>query len=221
VFPLASSDSDSYSINIPIKNKYSHAVMITAKVDAQSASIMPLQATKQNIATILQQLQNRPYGWGGSFFFNDCSQELKSLFTPFGIWMPRNTAEQANMSGTIDLSDKSMDERISLLKSTGHPLMTMVYIGGHVMLYLGTQDNVALTYQSVWGLSPPSRDRRYVIGQSLFFPLLEVYPEYPDVVSLASKTYFKLINLDNLNTGTTSPQAYSRKFKIFAPAEPL
>ena len=29
-----------------------------------------------------------PYGWGGMYFYNNCSAELKSLFTPFGFGYP-------------------------------------------------------------------------------------------------------------------------------------
>lgn len=90
----------------------------------------------------------------------------------------------------MDLSTNSVDERISILKSQGHPLMTLIYIGGHVMLYLGNnqlnnQELAAMTYQNVWGLSPESKDKRYVIGQSYFFRFLNIilkiqrYPHWP------------------------------------------
>lgn len=76
---------------------------------------------------------------GSAFFFNDCSQELKSIFTPFGIWLPRNSGQQAQLDSTLDLSKHNLDERLSLLKEKGHPLMTIIYIRGHVMLYLGNK----------------------------------------------------------------------------------
>ena len=155
---------------------------------------MPLTASRQNLVKIINQLKNRPYGWGGAFFFNDCSQEIKSIFTPFGIWLPRNSAQQARMSSTLDLSKNNVDERIKLLKEKGRPLMTIIYIGGHVMLYIGNNKDV-VTYQNLWGLSPENHNKRYVIGQSLFFPLLKYYPENPEVSSLASKTTFKLVFL--------------------------
>ncbi|QMT60261.1 NlpC/P60 family protein [Legionella sp. PC997] len=168
------------------------------------------------MSRILEQLQNRPYGWGGAFFFNDCSQELKSIFTPFGIWLPRNSAQQAKISSGIDLTKNTVDERISTLKTQGHPLMTLVYIGGHVMLYLGNKsinhEVAAMTYQNIWGLSPESRDKRYVIGQALFFPLLKYYPENPDISSLANKSFFKMIHLDELSTKDITPEVFSRSF---------
>ncbi len=178
---------------------------------------MPLTASPKNLVKIINQLKNRPYGWGDAFFFNDCSQEMKSLFTPFGIWLPRNSAQQAKLSSTLDLSKNNIDERINLLKEKGHPLMTIIYIGGHVMLYIGNKDinnnrAAAITYQNMWGMYPENRDKRYVIGQSLFFPLLKHYPEKPDASSPAGKPNFKLIYLDELNVKADSPHGFASRF---------
>jgi hypothetical protein len=217
VFPYAQEDEVGTFILIPAKNEHHQAIVTMGLVSKRAAGLMPLKASKKNIAKIIRQLQNRPYGWGGTFFFNDCSQEIKSIFTPFGIWLPRNSAQQAQLNSVLDLSKNNMDERISGLKEKGHPLMTVIYIGGHVMLYIGNkkmddQQLVPMTYQNVWGLAPESRDKRYVIGQSLFFPLLKYYPENPDVSSLANKTYFKLVYLDELSSNKISPQSFAKQF---------
>ncbi|MDR3502415.1 MAG: SH3 domain-containing protein [Legionella sp.] len=217
VFPMIEQNSQHTAILIPIKNQHNQAMIKTGLINTTASSIMPLTATPQNLVKIINQLKNRPYGWGGAFFFNDCSQEIKSIFTPFGIWLPRNSAQQARLSATLDLSKNTVDERISLLKEKGHPLMTIIYINGHVMLYVGTKDindnkAAAITYQNVWGLSPDSHDKRYIIGQSLFFPLFKQYPETPDASSLASKSSFKLIYLDEFNLKANSPQGFASSF---------
>lgn len=217
VFPLVSSDEMNTEILIPIKNQHDEAVIKIGLVNKKHVALMPLVASKKNMVQLIKQLQNRPYGWGGAFFFNDCSQEMKSLFTPLGIWLPRNSAQQAQFKSTVDLSKNTAKERINLLKEQGHPLMTLIYIGGHVMLYVGnkTMDNKdveAVTYQNVWGLSPLSKDKRYVIGQSLFLPLLNAYPEHPEVNSLANKAYFKLVYLDALDAESASPEAFLTLF---------
>lgn len=211
VLPLVEQNEHSKTILVPLKNQSQQAVMATGIVESHAAQLMPVPATKQHIAALIQQLQNRPYGWGGAFFFNDCSQELKSLFTPFGIWLPRNSSQQAQYT-SLDLSSQTMDERLKTLSTKGHPLMTIIYIKGHVMLYLGSKHNeqnelIPITYQNIWGLSPASKDRRYVIGQSVLFPLLASYPEHPDAQSSANAGYFKLIHLDELpSKGMSQPQ---------------
>ena len=217
VFPLVEQGEHTTTILIPIKNEHHQAVITIGMVNTRAASLMPLAASKKNIVNIIEQLQNRPYGWGGAFFFNDCSQEIKSIFTPLGIWLPRHSSYQAQVGATLDLSKNSVDERLHELKEKGHPLLTLISTPGHVMLYVGNKNTSkneveAITYQNVWGLSTANNDKRYVIGQSIFFPLLPSYQEHPDVNSQANKLGFKLTYLDALDTTGMSPQAFARHF---------
>lgn len=213
VFPLVRKEQHHTFIWIPVKNEHQQAMMRVGVINTEAASLMPLVASKKNMAKLIKELQNRPYGWGGAFFFNDCSQEMKSIFTPFGIWLPRNSAQQAQLNSTLDLSSNTLDERIELLKTKGHPLMTLIYIEGHVMLYVGTHGGDAMTYQNLWGLAPANRDKRYVVGQAIFLPLLKHYPENADISSPASKATFKLVYLDELNAKLT-PQAFAASFSV-------
>ena len=85
------------------------------------------------------------------------------------------------------------------------------------MLYIGNKGidqhtGAAMTYQNVWGMSPASHDKRYVIGQSLFFPLLKNDPDHSDISSLAGKSDFKLIYLDELNVKADSPSSFANRF---------
>jgi hypothetical protein len=118
-----------------------------------------------------------------------------------------------------------MNERLNALTTQGHPAMTIIYIGGHVMLYLGNykhdgQELVAATYQNIWGLSPPNKDKRYIIGQSVLFPLLNYYPEYPDAKSLANSSSFKLIFLDELKQEIPSAR-FVKQFTVNASVREL
>lgn len=226
VFPLIQRNEEITSILIPVKNAHHQASIKSGYINSGAAGLMPVTASKKNMANLMKQLQNRPYGWGGAFFFNDCSQEIKSIFTPLGIWLPRNSAQQTQFDSVLDLSKNSVDERLNELKTKGHPLMTIIYIGGHVMLYTGNKEidnhkTEAMTYQNVWGLSPESKDKRYIIGQSLFFPLLKYYPENPDINSLANKAYFKLVYLDELEVKAPSPQTFAKRFTKMSSAVDL
>lgn len=217
VFPLCEEHEKNLSILIPVKNSANQAVIRVSHLSKDSAAKMPLAASKKNFAKILTQLQNRPYGWGGIFLYNDCSQELKSIFAPFGIWLPRNSAQQAQLQPNLDLSEKDMDERLNGLKEQGAPLMTIIYLEKHVMLFVGTQANNAqestpITYQNVWGLAPASKDKRYLIGQSLFLPLLKTYPEAPDAISFANKSLFKLVFLNRLTNTLETPSSFIKHF---------
>ncbi|MBA2652482.1 MAG: SH3 domain-containing protein [Tatlockia sp.] len=212
VFPLKERGNKMLSILIPEKNDSNQAYIKSALISANAAVLMPLAASNKNLAAIIRQLQNRPYGWGDAFFYNDCSQEMKSLFTPFGIWLPRNSNAQGELKPSLDLSSASLVERLAALKAKGHPMMTLVYIGGHVMLYLGNKNQEAMSYQNVWGLAPKNRDKRYVIGQSVLLPILKSFPENAELGSQANRNFFKLIFLDELESKSETPKTFLKLF---------
>lgn len=202
VFPETSETASDITVLIPtvVNNK---ATTASVKLNKQYISTMPLAATPHNFANIIKTQIGRPYGWGGMYFYNDCSAETKSLFAPFGIWLPRHSSAQVTAGKMVDKSSDNVDQRMTYLMQNGHKLMTIVYIGGHVFLYIGNYNNpnnpgnmMAMTYQNVWGLSPVDYSRRAVIGSSVLFPLLKTYPEDPTLNSLANKKYFQVAFLD-------------------------
>ncbi len=204
VFP-GITDANSIKIMVPIADTTHHAVIEYGIVSNENAAVMPLSATPHHFATIMSTMINRPYGWGGIYFYNDCSAELKSLFTPFGIWLPRHSSNQVTAGKMVDLSSSPAKKRLSYLMNNGQPFLTIIYIGGHVFLYIGNDFNpkepntlMAMTYQNMWGLSPNPRVRRAVIGQSVLFPLLLSYPEDTSLTSLADKKYFQIAYLNQL-----------------------
>ncbi len=75
-------------------------------------------------------------------------------------------------------------------------MRTLIYIGGHVMLYLGTTrrdgQTVPVVYQDIWGLRPADNSRRSVIGGSVIFPLMTSIPEDPSLQSLAGTPIFQI-----------------------------
>lgn len=205
VFP-AIENGNNLQLLVPIANNKRQAAISIVNIAADEATVMPLTLTKHHFATIMQSLINRPYGWGGLYFYNDCSAELKSIFTPFGIWLPRHSSSQVNVSKMVDMTASSPQERLHYLMQNGKPFITMIYIGGHIVLYLGNYPNpnssdhapMAMTYQNMWGLSPTPPTRRAVIGQSVLIPMLLQYPEDTSLMSPAAKHFFQVAYLDQL-----------------------
>lgn len=205
VFPAVELGKD-VRLTIPVKDKHHKASIKYITVPNNTATMMPLEATPKNFAALMGTLINRPYGWGNMGFYNDCSGELKSLFTPFGIWLPRHSSEQAMVGKMIDKSGLSPAKRIAYLMKYGRKFLTIVYLKGHIILYLGnyknpnTRDhsNMVMTYQNLWGLKPKASGLpgRAVIGHATLLPLLLQYPENKSLKSQASATYFKIAFLD-------------------------
>ena len=204
VFP-AKLNQANIELMAPVSDVNHNAVIKTAVVSSKDAELMPFTATPHHFALIMNELIGRPYGWGNMYFYNDCSAELKSLFTPFGIWLPRQSSAQVSAGQMVDMTAESPEKRLDYLMKTGQPLLTMVYIGGHIILYVGNYPDphnpdvlMAMTYQNIWGLSPKPSTRRAVIGQSVLFPMLLQYPEDTSLKSLADKKYFQIAYLNQL-----------------------
>lgn len=188
----------------PVMDANHFAVVKTVILPPDQAAFLPLSATPHNFAVLMNSMIGRTYGWGSMYFYNDCSAELKSLLAPFGIYLPRHSSHQITAGNMVDMSAATPEKKIAYLKENGHPFLTIIYIGGHVVLYVGnhpnpdTQDLMAMTYQNVWGLSPNPPTRRAIIGKSVLFPMLAQYPEDTSLTSLAEKKYFQVSYLDQL-----------------------
>ncbi|HVY53374.1 MAG TPA: SH3 domain-containing protein [Gammaproteobacteria bacterium] len=200
VFP-AEKTANGFNILIPKINN-NQATIAYSFISNQDAVKMPITATRFNFKQVINALLGRPYGWGGIYFYNDCSAELKSLFTPFGIWLPRHSAEQIHAGRIVDLSANSSKKRLSYLLKQGHPLLSLGYVGGHIFLYIGnfinpdTHESIAMSYQNIWALRPISTKTRAIIGKSVFLPLLLQYSEDKKLASLINKSAFLVSNLD-------------------------
>ncbi|HHS91781.1 MAG TPA: glycoside hydrolase, partial [Campylobacterales bacterium] len=55
----------------------------------------PIKFNAYNLAYISKQLVGEPYGWGGKENCRDCSALTRDFFSPFGIYLPRNSRQQA------------------------------------------------------------------------------------------------------------------------------
>lgn len=200
LFPLNKIKNNKLEILIPTRLANGIAQIAFTTIAKDSASILPLPASTKNFARIIKALQGRPYGWGGYGFYNDCSAEMKALFTMFGIALPRNTRYQALSGVTTDLSGLSEEDRLNTIMHKAKPLLTLIYIKGHILLYVGKYKNsngkeFPLSYQEMWGLKPRNQSYRLIVGKSVFFPLLPLYPEDENVVSHAGFGTFILVDL--------------------------
>lgn len=206
VFPLAFTKGEFYQLLFPAKDVRGNAIIRSTLVNKTQVAEMPLVATPENFVKLIKTLQNRPYGWGSLYFLNDCSSELKSLYTPFGFWLARHSTEQIKAGKLINKSSATPKEKITYLKEQGRPFMTYVYNTKHVFIYLGSFANpnagnngnevVPLTYQNLWALKPLDASRRAVVGKALILPLLEVFPEDKELNSHANHKDFQVIFLD-------------------------
>jgi cell wall-associated NlpC family hydrolase len=197
-----------YAVLVPARDIDGRALIRRALLPDTAIAPAPIAATPRDLAMLMKSLIGRPYGWGNMNFYNDCSSELQSIFAAFGVWLPRHSSAQMTAGDMTDLTAQTPAQRLAYLMEHGKPMRTLIYIGGHVMLYLGTTtrdgQTVPLVYQDIWGMSPADNSRRAVIGGSVIFPLLLRIPEDRSLQSLAATRVFQ-ISVLGMPSGAAPP----------------
>ncbi|HZZ03740.1 SH3 domain-containing protein [Paraburkholderia sp.] len=208
---------------VPARDVDGRALIRSAQLSEAQIAPMPLAATPRHLAMLMKTLTGRPYGWGNSGLYNDCSSELQSIFVTFGVWLPRHSSTQMSAGRMIDLSASTPAQRLDYLTQHGEPLRTLIYIGGHVMLYIGntTRNGIAVpvVYQDVWGLRPADNSRRAVIGGSVILPLFEHIPEDAMLQSLAATPTFQISILGAPGGDAATPSTPSTPSTPAAPPD--
>jgi hypothetical protein len=92
------------------------------------------------------------------------------LFAPFGVWLPRNSGQQAKRTGVfLSLRDLSPEEKEKTIIRQGIPYFTLLWLKGHIMLYIGHQDGRALVFHNFWKvktIDAQGKEGRIIIGRA-------------------------------------------------------
>ena len=175
IYPVNKTSPDFIEINIALKNTNGNAVIQTATVNKNNTYTFPLVTTPKNIAAIANQFLGHPYGWGGIYGYRDCSSTTKDIFAYFGIWLPRDSALQKKLGGIdINLEHLSDTEKQNVILQKGVPFLSLVYMPGHIMIYLGDKDNTLYILHDMWGLRtfrPFQSTGRMVVGKTVITPI--------------------------------------------------
>jgi len=171
IFPLdPSSQGGGIRILTAVANEDRRAVIRVVPVSGGTVVPKPLPLTPRHVAAISNELVNEPYGWGGLFANRDCSAMIRDIFAPFGIWLPRNSADQAREGGAfVDLERFSPEEKEAIILRHGRPYSTLLWRKGHIMLYIGSREGKPLVFHNIWGIRTRDllgREGRKVIGHA-------------------------------------------------------
>ncbi len=171
-------DSDEFlQVLIPVKDHQGYAGTVQAEVSNIDFQELPFLPSQKNFARVLNALMGQKYGWGGLYENRDCSALLQDVFAGFGISIPRNSSGQAEAGMIISLEGLTANEKHDLIVEKGRPWLTILYMPGHVMLYIGKDSGSGkiAVYHSMWGLRTwrPFREGqgRWVIGRTVITSL--------------------------------------------------
>ncbi|MCB2192775.1 MAG: SH3 domain-containing protein [Deltaproteobacteria bacterium] len=155
---------DSWRMLAPLGVLQGEAVLGPCALPLENAAPFPIPLTPANLSMVARPLLGQPYDWGGQWGQRDCSALTRDLLAPFGLWLPRNSADQAK-AGVVNISldGMSSQEKRAFVLMRGVPWLSLLYMPGHVMLYLGAPQGEPLVLQALWGLK-----RRTTQGEGRF-----------------------------------------------------
>ncbi len=148
---------------------YQNAIITYIDLDEEKIEPMPLKYDSVNRIKILNQLLNEPYGWGGLLNNRDCSSFTQDFFAPFGKFLERNSKSQTTNGKYLDISNLSLEEKKDFIRKNGVPFSTLVYLKGHIMLYIGLKDNEPLVAHNLWSIrlkDDSGVKSRHIVGKA-------------------------------------------------------
>ncbi len=108
-----------------------------------------LSYTPRNAIRQAFKMLNTPYGWGGMYGEQDCSQFIREVFSVMGIKLPRNSSVQARVGRLLAGEGAAQDEKKSaLMRSPGG--LTVICLDGHIMLFLGVDGGRPYAIHDGW-----------------------------------------------------------------------
>ncbi|GFM36623.1 SH3 domain-containing protein [Desulfovibrio psychrotolerans] len=160
------------TVFVPARDVAGNAVMVLAELSASAAGRLPLRLTAQAVATIANGMMGQLYGWGGMLENRDCSAAMRDMLTVFGVWLPRNSAQQGRRGGTlVSLEGMTVAGKRDIILEQGIPFYSLIWFRGHIGLYLGqdAQTGEPLLLHSVWGARTQweGREGRAVVGRTV------------------------------------------------------
>lgn len=163
---------------------------------------------KEDLIKIGSHMLRNTYGWGGMFEERDCSSMIRDMLTPFGIWLPRNSASQAKKGEVFSFNGLDHAQKLALIKEKGVPFETILYKKGHVLLYLGTYEDHVMVMHNIWGIrtiDPSGKKGRVIIGKTVISTL-----QLGQEVENFDSSNMLLSKLVSMNVFTHTPVNYAR-----------
>ena len=153
-FPLMNMRQNNITeVAIPSRRQDGRLVLRSGYMHASRVHSGYLSYTARNIINQAFALLHEPYGWGGMNGEQDCSRFIKEIFATVGITMPRNSKGQAKIGRMILEIDKntSISRKVEVLQYSAVGGITLLFMPGHVMLFLGMVDEQPYVIHSTWG----------------------------------------------------------------------
>ena len=151
-FPLIKKNSRWCKVALPSRDPSGTLVMSSGYVPPAAASRGYRAFTPRHILQQAFKLLNAPYGWGGMYGEQDCSRFIQEVFATVGLKLPRNSSEQSAVVPPLAefSATDTAESKLEILKGSAKGAVTLLYLKGHIMLYLGMVDNIPYVIHAPW-----------------------------------------------------------------------
>ncbi|MGR3980962.1 NlpC/P60 family protein [Pseudoalteromonas sp. 1181_04] len=143
-----------YVVQLPTRGEQGQLVIKPALISRSSdVHLGYLPYTQQHLIKQGFKFLGERYGWGHDYNGRDCTGFVGEIYKSFGLLMPRNSGQQGKGEyGTNHRFDKTSNESDKLAVVNNMQVGDLIYIPGHVMMYLGEQDGQPYVIHDVKGL---------------------------------------------------------------------
>jgi len=138
--PIYMEDEQYYTIKTP------DSKLIKLRKD-EGIAPFPVVYNHEIAKKFLDSVVNQPYDWGGKNGFRDCSSLVMDLFRIFGVDLPRNSRQQAEVGEIIWERGDKKSFLIALDKA--EPFCTFIHMKGHIIIYGGKDKDDYQIYHAV------------------------------------------------------------------------
>ncbi|WP_121073858.1 SH3 domain-containing protein [Helicobacter pylori] len=136
-----------------LRDAKGYAALQSVILDEKDFFVFPKAFNSENMAYFIDTMLGQKYGWGGLLGNRDCSAFTRDSFANFGILLPRNSYAQSRYANNyVDLSSMKTKEKEDYILKNATPFGTLIYLKGHIMLYLGERNHQAIVAHSIWSV---------------------------------------------------------------------
>ncbi len=136
-----------------LRDAKGYAALQSVILDEKDFFVFPKAFNSENMAYFIDTMLGQKYGWGGLLGNRDCSAFTRDSFANFGILLPRNSYAQSRYANNyVDLSSMKAKEKEDYILKNATPFGTLIYLKGHIMLYLGAHNHQAIVAHSIWSV---------------------------------------------------------------------
>ncbi|MEH6395351.1 NlpC/P60 family protein [Pseudoalteromonas sp.] len=144
----------SYVVQLPTRDQQGQLILKSALISRSSdVNLGYLPYTQQHLVKQGFKFLGERYGWGHDYNGRDCTGFVGEIYKTFGLLMPRNSGQQGKGEyGINHRFDNESSEQDKLATVKQMQVGDLIYIPGHVMMYLGEQDGQPYIIHDVKGL---------------------------------------------------------------------